>query len=257
MSKHKLLNEDDIEGYDLNPAILRLIHTYCQKNHISRGNIRILDYGSGRGRSVAILRNMGFLAYGVEIDPLPFSNGFNYFNRNGYHPDDFLFLMKEDCKTLFKDDFFDIIFSEQVFEHVENMEIVLEELYRITKKGGAHVHTFPAKYHLVEQHLYMPIIHWVPKNQLRKWLMYLFVTLGKEPFWESLHNKSAIEKTQVYYNYSVERTYYRSAKRIKGLLSKYGFTANHKYFHNTRSGIRGRIVRLFPWQVQINATKAK
>ncbi len=255
MSKNNKLVENDVSGYKINPSVLELIETYCNENNIAKQEIRILDYGSGRGRSVAVLRNMGFLAFGVEVDLVPFNNGLDYFEQNGYKPNDFLSLIGNNCKTTFGDNFFDIVFSEQVLEHVEEVDIMIEEISRITKDGGVHIHTFPAKYHLVEQHLFMPIIHWLPKNRIRKWAIFLFTKLGKEPYWDTLSGRSTNEKTEVYYSYSTKKTFYRSAKRIKRLLDRYGFVSSHEYFYNGRGGIKGKIHGFFPSQIQISSKK--
>jgi 2-polyprenyl-3-methyl-5-hydroxy-6-metoxy-1,4-benzoquinol methylase len=36
---------------------------------------------------------------------------------------------------------------------------------------------------LVEAHLFMPFVHWLPKNAAHKWLIGLFVLAGIEPRW--------------------------------------------------------------------------
>ncbi|MEM6843539.1 MAG: class I SAM-dependent methyltransferase [Bacteroidota bacterium] len=257
MSKQKKLTDEEVANYRINPAVLGMIERYCHENNVTKEDLRILDYGSGKGKSVAVLRNMGFATFGVEIDPLPFNNGLDYFIQNGYDPNCFLFLMGKDCKTPFDDAFFDIIFSEQVFEHVENMEIVVREISRLSKRGALHIHTFPAKYHLIEQHLFMPLIHWLPKNRMRRWVIFLSTKFGKEPFWEPLEGKSVKEKTRIYYNYSIQRTHYRSVRQITKILERYGFSTDYKYFYINRTGIKGKIHRFFPSQVQLNLRKLR
>jgi 2-polyprenyl-3-methyl-5-hydroxy-6-metoxy-1,4-benzoquinol methylase len=42
---------------------------------ISCLDLRVLDWGCGRGTTVAKLVEMGFDAYGVDIDPEPIKNG--------------------------------------------------------------------------------------------------------------------------------------------------------------------------------------
>jgi SAM-dependent methyltransferase len=49
-----------------------------------------------------------------------------------------------DGRTLpFEDDYFDSIFSSQVFEHISNLEEILGELYRVLRPGGHMLATFP------------------------------------------------------------------------------------------------------------------
>ena len=215
MSKHKLLSNEEIKNYKVNEQLLLIINDYSKQQNIPNENLKILDYGHGRGRSVAKLRNLGYQAYGVEIDSIPYYNGIPWFENHGYNPNSFLHLIKEDCLTPFPDDFFDIVFSEQVIEHIADISIVVEEISRITKKGGWHYHVFPAKWHFLESHLFMPMIHWFPKNKWRKKLIKLFVSLGIEPKWDIGKCSSLIEKTNTYWNYSINKTFYRNKKTLK------------------------------------------
>ena len=42
---------------------------------------------------------------------------------------------------------------------------------------SAALHVFPSQYHVVEQHLRMPFVHWLPKNILRKAAIVFYVFL--------------------------------------------------------------------------------
>jgi hypothetical protein len=46
------------------------------------------------------------------------------------------------------------------------------ELGRIIAAGGGGMHVFPAKWSIVEPHLHVPIVHWLPKNRLRYWYLW-------------------------------------------------------------------------------------
>ena len=54
--------------------------------------------------------------------------------------------------------FFDIVISNQVLEHIESIDLVIDEIARITKSGGIGLHIFPSRRHLIEAHLKMPFI---------------------------------------------------------------------------------------------------
>ena len=50
----------------------------------------------------------------------------------------------EDLKKLsFKDNFFDLVISEDVLEHVDDYERAFLEIYRVLKPGGYHIFTIP------------------------------------------------------------------------------------------------------------------
>ncbi|BHH82671.1 class I SAM-dependent methyltransferase [Desulforhopalus sp. 52FAK] len=45
-------------------------------------------------------------------------------------------------KTIFEDDFFDIIYSKSVLEHIQDIQAAFQEMYRILKPGGIIVHGY-------------------------------------------------------------------------------------------------------------------
>lgn len=57
----------------------------------------------------------------------------------------------------FDDNSFDLIISEQVFEHLIDQVGLLRELYPIMRPVGHALHGFPARYCLIEPHMYVPI----------------------------------------------------------------------------------------------------
>jgi ubiquinone/menaquinone biosynthesis C-methylase UbiE len=119
---------------------------------------RILDFGCGAGREVYLFRQMGYKAHGCDIKDVfddmqkqceqekLVSNGevvFRKIDMNNY-------------RLPFDDDSFDYVFSNQVFEHVQNYQEALSEIYRVLKPGGCSLHFFPARYRPVEPHVFVP-----------------------------------------------------------------------------------------------------
>lgn len=228
MSKHVVLKEEEVKKAKINPRLLEIIQGYTNTNQLEKESIKILDWGSGRGQTVAALKEQGYDAYGVEIDPLPYHNGLPYFQKKYEKPEEFLKLIDQTCLTPFPDHYFDIIFSEQVLEHVADLEAVSQEMSRITKRGGEHLHQFPAKWHLVEQHLYMPFVHWIPKTHIRYQLIYFWTLLGVEPHWKQLDQSSRANKAKIYYQYSKDKTYYRPVDEIRNIFESYSFSFSFK-----------------------------
>ena len=103
-----------------------------------------LDYGAGRG-NVTQMNFKGSAKYVAGIDPEP------EVLENPY---------LDDAKTLdlstnvipYPDASFDLVFSDNVMEHVAEPEAVLSEIYRVLKPGGQFIAKTPNKWH------YMPII---------------------------------------------------------------------------------------------------
>ena len=60
--------------------------------------------------------------------------------------------------------FFDIVITNQVLEHMSNKIEFINELKRILKPGGFSYNILPAKFRPIEVHIKMPFVHWFPKT---------------------------------------------------------------------------------------------
>jgi SAM-dependent methyltransferase len=213
--------------------LVKIISRYKIEHKITNnGVIRILDWGCGRGKSVIKLLNEGYDAYGVEIDENTMSKGFDLLESRGLNPKDRLRLVSE--TNSFEDNWFDIVFSEQVVEHVEDIDQMISEIARITKKGGVGVHVYPGSRSIVEVHLHMPWVHWLPKNKLRYWYLILAVQRGQCPLWPEAEGKTVAEKALVFYNYLNQKTHYRDVRELVRILGNYGLSAS--YSTNRKKG---------------------
>lgn len=103
-----------------------------------------LDYGAGRGN----VEQMGFRGIakfiaGVDPDPAVLENP---------HLDEAKVLDLEKNVIPYEDNTFDLVYSDNVMEHVQNPEPIFREVYRILKPGGLFLSKTPNKWH------YMPIV---------------------------------------------------------------------------------------------------
>lgn len=220
-SKHCCLAEDELATFSLRSRVLGKLESVATEFGPEPGALRVLDWGCGRGRTVIKLLDMGIDAYGVDIDAGPLKNGAAAFPRRGQDPEHRLRLINADASTPFPDGFFHLVLSDQVFEHVQNLDAVVAELKRVTMPGGFGLHFFPAKWRVVEPHLFVPFVHWLPKNRIRR--VYLRAMLKQIPLWEGLERKMPNQLAQVYYEYSVQKTYYRPLRHIRTTLQREGF----------------------------------
>ncbi|MDR3658878.1 MAG: class I SAM-dependent methyltransferase [Mycobacterium sp.] len=110
---------------------------------------KILDFGCGAGGNVRALRARGYL------------------NACGYDVGDGRTLVRDDRHQIkvgtlldlrlpYEDNTFDLVISDQVFEHVQDQVRAFEELLRITKPGGHGLHIIPARYAPIEPHILVP-----------------------------------------------------------------------------------------------------
>ena len=97
------------------------------------------------------------------------------------------------------------------------------EIARVTAPGGCGFHVYPGKLRPIEPHLFMPFVHWLPKNPTRKWAIATCVACGIEPRWDWLAAATFRNKAQAYYEFCMNETFYRSFRDVRGSFSKVGF----------------------------------
>src|SRR5262245_20286526 len=105
----------------------RYVLDFIEKESTLTPNIKILDYGCGNGEIVEAGLEQGLEIYGVDI--YTSSDAERIVAGKGLLGNRILKI--KDNKVDFSDGFFDLIVSNQVFEHVENIDAVLNEIFRI------------------------------------------------------------------------------------------------------------------------------
>ncbi len=222
MAKHDRLTKAEFSTYKPQTRSVDALMEFMASRGARPGETKVLDWGCGRGRFVLWLREQGFDAYGVDVDPEPIQNGLPLFAEKGYLGEP-LSVIDVDGRTRYTDGFFDFVFTDNVIEHVKDLDLVVKEITRLTAVNGGGYHIFPAQRQFREGHLFMPLVHWIPAGPVRKTLVRLFVTLGVEPRWEEVVKLSKKEKTEAYYRYSINNIHYRPYRAILSLFRSSGF----------------------------------
>ena len=126
---------------------------------------KVLDFGCGGGTVVKMLRDRGYDAYGVDIR----WPGADYgdLEQTALGREGRLRYYEEGGRLPFEDDTFDVIVSDQVFEHVEPLTATVRELERITRPGGLMYHHFPFRTVWREGHIGIPFAHRLPRGRGR------------------------------------------------------------------------------------------
>lgn len=75
-----------------------------------------------------------------------------------------VFELMDSGEIPFENEHFDFVVSNQVFEHVENMNRVLKEIVRVLKPGGYFLVLFPAREVVREGHCGVPMAHWFSRS---------------------------------------------------------------------------------------------
>lgn len=221
MAKHDLLTEEEFTNYKPPKRAVRQLEQYAEFRGLNPSQVKVLDWGCGRGRFVLWLREHGFDAYGVDIDEEPVQNGLPLFKAKGFKVP--LSTLSPEGRTVYQDGFFDFIMTDNVLEHVSDLQGVIDEIDRLTSANGGGYHIFPAQRQPLEGHLFMPFVHWIPEGKVRKSLIRFWVRSGKEPKWKEVEGADLEKKTEVYYKYSTDHIFYRPFKTIKSCFEQKGF----------------------------------
>jgi pseudaminic acid biosynthesis-associated methylase len=150
--------EDYLQRNLFNPE--QLDNLYLSRYGISKTNLnndflkdiprdaRILEIGTNIGNQILHLQSMGFTnLYGIEIQ----DRAINF----AKHRADNLNIIKGDALDIpFKDNFFDVVFTHGVLIHIspENINNVLKEIYRVSKKYIWGLEYFAEEYTEIEYH---------------------------------------------------------------------------------------------------------
>src|SRR5262245_32205820 len=127
---------------------------------------KVLDFGCGHGEGVELMREEGIQCYGADV----FYEGDLYEDvfRSDLFQRQVIRRIGKDWKIPFVDGFFDLVFSNQVMEHIEYKDMALRELGRVTRVDGVILLKFPTQETIFEGHICLPFVHWFPKGRLRR-----------------------------------------------------------------------------------------
>jgi SAM-dependent methyltransferase len=201
---------------------------------------KILDFGCGAGRTVTALRAMGFVnALGYDV-----GDGRTLLSTDRDHITTGTLL---DLRLPYPDNTFDLIISDQVFEHVQDQVRAFEELFRITRPGGHALHIIPARYAPIEGHIFVPFggvfqHHWWYK---------LWALAGIRNKWQA--GFTADETADHNAFFATEATRYVPTSCYRVVWTKIGFEhrfAEQEFFDgHLRSSMRmfGRLGRPAMW----------
>ncbi len=165
---------------------------------------RVLDYGCGAGGTVRSLVVAGYDAFGFDI--------LDYQDEPSNR-----ITIAAPGRLPYPDNHFDVVFSDQVFEHAASQDEVFAELYRITKAGGVHLHVIPAKWQLIEPHIHVPLGGLIGF----RWWFLMWASLGvRNAFQKDLPSDRVAELNRTYFR---EGLNYVSTWHYRKLWTRIGF----------------------------------
>jgi SAM-dependent methyltransferase len=180
---------------------------------------RVLDFGCGGGVLVSMLRDAGFDAYGVDVPDNPFiAEAATSAHRQ------YLRAYTAGTTLPFDDDSFDVVISDQVFEHVVPLESAVAEIDRVLKPGGRSYHHIPTLRVLREGHIGIPLSHRLPPGDLR--LRYT-TAMRRIGLGSGKDDRPARDWAKDKLDYIDRRTVYRSPAALAAAFGRSG-TVQHR-----------------------------
>jgi len=183
-------------------------------------NGKILDYGCGSGELVALGRANRINIVGVDI----FYGGNNSLEivKASGKLGKTIFQIPRDFKIPFPQNYFDLIISKQVIEHVQDIQLAFSEINRVLKTNGRFLAIFPDKGTIREGHCGVPFAHWFKKESKVRYPYILAMRIlgfgyhkNKKPITKWAHD--FIEYLDTYTNY-------KTFNEIKKFYAESGMT---------------------------------
>jgi SAM-dependent methyltransferase len=210
-----------------------------------RERSRVLDLGCGSGALAYGYRDRSFEAYGYDIE--------DYLSLRSPEDRAFFRIGAASDALPFEDAFFDLVLTDQVLEHVQDQAHFMRELYRVMKPGAISLHTFPARYTLVEPHMYVPF----GSVLMHRWWYALWAALGvRNEYQRGLSAREVARENSVF---AAEALRYMPSSLYEALCDEIGFEC--RWFEQEGLGLNrrrlaraaghvNRVVPLLGWAIR-------
>ncbi|MGA1840036.1 MAG: class I SAM-dependent methyltransferase [bacterium] len=186
---------------------------------ITKGkSLSVLDLGCGDGTVLEYLLGYGYDLCGYDLPECAAAlkkRISKYFGAS-FHKH---FRITEDERSIpFEDKLFDVIYANQVFEHISSLGSILQECNRVLKPNGVLLAIFPLATSPIETHIGIPFAHWIPQGNFRVQYLRFFYAMGLRSRSKGI---SCFETAINQDLYLKEKTFYRFSNEIRKLSMPY------------------------------------
>ena len=181
-------------------------------------SISVLDLGCGDGSILEYLMDYDYDLYGYDFPACSTALKKRLGKYFGISYDKHLRIAEDERSIPFDDGSFDVIYANQVFEHIRFLDSILKECTRVLKSNGVLLATFPLATSPVETHIGIPFAHWIPQGNIRIQYLRFFYALGLRA---KSRGCSSLETAIHQDMYLKEKTFYRFLNEIISLSALY------------------------------------
>lgn len=207
---------------------------------------RVLDGGCGNGElMLAIHRHLptlidreiiisGFDVGGLRIQKSDFFESTSVNLCSGAPEVDWqrrLSLIDTKSEWPYPDESFDATVSNQVFEHVADLDLVLGEIARVLKPGGISLNLFPVRASIIEGHVGAPYAHRIASDDVRRSYLTFFAKFGLARL-GPMRMAKGLEPAQfgaTRSEYVATQTCYRSFRELAERAHRHGLTISYRW----------------------------
>ena len=180
--------------------------------------LSVLDVGCGDGTALALLANMGHDMYGYDLASRSESLRQRLSPRLGGEFEDRIRIAPDERTIPFDDNSFDVIYANQVFEHVRFFDKIVSECARVLRPGGALIALFPLATDPIEPHLRIPFAHWIPPGGFRRAYLWPFYALRLRP---RRGGETALQTARRQDDALADGVYYRFINEVRTVMLHY------------------------------------
>ena len=176
----------------------------------------LLDYGCGAGEIVQLASKSDMDAYGVDM----FYEGGD---ARTLVTDGLLgtrILELDDGKIPFPESKFDIVVSNQVFEHIDDFDQPVQEIHRVLKPHGLFINLFPTREVWREGHIGIPFAHWFRKGSKIRYVYVLLLRSLGVGYFKSEHGPPG-KWTTTSLDWIDKWTYYKPLSTVRSAFEPY------------------------------------
>lgn len=202
--------------------IISVIADFAKKENINLKNVTVLDIGGSAGYVAKLLSKIVKKIYVIDID-----EGALIFGKKNNSAKNIIYKIGDAMKLPTQDKTVNIVICNQVYEHVPNNIILLNEIHRVLTDDGFCYFGAGNRMMLIERHYNLLLLSWLPKKIAN---FYLKVFRGKDVYYENLLSYFGLKKLLndfVITDYSItiiknpKKYYARDIFKNNNILSKF------------------------------------